>query len=633
MSDKITHECGIAFIRLLKPLEYYLGKYGTSFYGLQKLHLLMEKQHNRGQDGAGVANIKLNMPPGQRYMHRVRFNTDTPIKDCFNTIFQPFKDLESKNVARLRDFNWMKQNLPFTGEIFLGHLRYGTFGGNDVQYLHPVARESNWKTQNLILAGNFNMTNVDELFDSLIKNGQYPMETSDTITILEKLGHFLDDENERIYQEFKAKGYNNEEITKYIIENLDIIKILRQSAEHWDGGYVISGIFGHGDAFVMRDPAGIRPAFYYMDDEIVVAASERPVIQTAFNLKTEQVHELPPAQAMIVRQNGQVSFENFKEPLPKKPCSFERIYFSRGSDQDIYRERKKLGILLTPAILKEIDYDVDHTVFSYIPNTASVSFYGMMKELERIINLSKVDKIKSLGPNPSDEEILKILNHTPRMEKLAVKDIKLRTFITEDSARNDLVAHVYDVTYGVVRPGIDSLVVIDDSIVRGTTLRNSIIRILDRLEPKKIVVASSAPQIRYPDCYGIDMAKIGDFIAFQAALSLLKDNNMDSIINHVYKKCKEQEYSPKEEIINHVKEIYEPFTSEQISQKITQLLTPPDLHAELGIVFNSIDNLHVAIPDHQGDWYFSGNYPTPGGNKTVNKAFINFIENRNERAY
>lgn len=633
MSDKITHECGIAFIRLLKPMEYYLGKYGTSFYGLQKLHLLMEKQHNRGQDGAGVANVKLNMPPGQHYMHRVRYNTDTPIKDCFNQIFQPFKELQKDHVDRLRDFQWMKNNLPFTGEIFLGHLRYGTYGGNSVRYLHPVARESNWKTQNLLLAGNFNMTNVDELFDLLVKNGQYPMETSDTITILERMGHFLDEENERIYQEFKEKGFNNQEITKYIIENLNVVKILRQAAEHWDGGYVISGIFGHGDAFVLRDPVGIRPAFYYMDDEIVVAASERPVIQTTFNLTANQVKEVEPGTALIVRQNGQVLFEEFKKPETKKPCSFERIYFSRGTDQDIYCERKQLGVLLTPAILKEIDYDIDHTVFSYIPNTAAVSFYGMMKELERICNKSKVDKIRALGPNPSDEDLLQILNYTPRMERLAVKDIKLRTFITEDSARDDLVAHVYDVTYGVVRPGIDSLVVIDDSIVRGTTLRNSIIRILDRLHPKKIVVASSAPQVRYPDCYGIDMAKMGDFIAFQATLELLRENNLDSIINNVYKKCKEQESLPKEMIVNHVKEIYKPFTAEQISQKIVQLITPSDIKTTVGVVYNSVENLHEAIPNHQGDWYFTGNYPTPGGNKTVNKAFINFIEKRNERAY
>lgn len=633
MSDQITHECGIAFIRLLKPFEYYLAKYGTSFYGLQKLHLLMEKQHNRGQDGAGVANIKLNMPPGQRYMNRVRYNTDAPIKDCFNEIFQPFKDVDAKNHARLLDFNWMKNNLPFSGEVFLGHLRYGTYGGKDIQFIHPVARESNWKTQSLVLAGNFNMTNVDELFDSLVKKGQYPMAKGDTITILEKLGHYLDDENERIYIEFKKKGYTNQEITKYIIEHLDILKILQQASEHWDGGYVMSGIFGHGDAFVLRDPSGIRPAFYYMDDEIVVAASERPVIQTTFNLKAEQVQELPPAHAMIVRQNGAVSIEQFKQPLPKKACSFERIYFSRGTDKDIYNERKQLGVLLTPAILKEIDYDLDNTVFSYIPNTAAVSFYGLMKEMERFCNISKIEKIKTLGPNPSDEDILKILNHTPRMEKLAVKDIKLRTFITEDSARDDLVAHVYDVTYGIIRPGIDNLVVIDDSIVRGTTLKNSIIRILDGLEPKKIVIASSAPQIRYPDCYGIDMAKLGDFIAFQAALVLLKENNMDSIINNVYKKSKEQEFLPKEQIVNYVKEIYKPFTAEQISKKITQLLTSPNLHSEIRIVYNSIENLHNAIPDHTGDWYFTGNYPTPGGNKTVNKAFINFIENRNERAY
>ncbi len=633
MSDQIKHECGIAFIRLLKPLGYYLSKYGTAFYALNKMQLLMEKQHNRGQDGAGIANIKFDLPPGEKYINRLRSNSSTPIKEIFQKLSAPIIQLAKDHPDRLTDINWLKSNIEFTGELFLGHLRYGTFGKNTLLNIHPFVRENNWKTRNLVLAGNFNLTNVDELFQRLVDIGQFPVETSDTVTILEKIGNFLDDENEKLFREFKSKGYTKKDISGLITDNIKIENILSKASEHWDGGYVMAGLLGHGDAFVMRDPSGIRPAFYYADDEVVVAASERPVIQTTFNLKASEIKEIQPGNALIVRKNGTFFESVCTKPKEKLSCSFERIYFSRGTDEDIYKERKALGAALVPDILKAVDYDIENTVFSYIPNTAAVAYHGLCDELQKFCNGIKREKILALPAGYSAADLDRILAISPRIEKVAIKDIKLRTFITQDNLRDDLVAHVYDITYGSLKPRIDNLVVIDDSIVRGTTLRQSIIRILDRLEPKKIVIASSAPQIRYPDCYGIDMAKITDFVAFKAAIALLKENGLTAIINDVYKKSKAQEDWPKESIVNHVKEIYLPFTDKQISEKIAHLLTAPDILSKVEIVYQSVDNLHTAIPDHKGDWYFTGNYPTPGGNKVVNKAFINYIEGKNERAY
>ncbi len=633
MSEQIKHECGIALIRLLKPAEFYLAKYGTSFYGLKKLHLLMQKQHNRGQDGAGIASIKIDIPPGKKYISRLRSNAESPIKEIFSKVNESFNLATAENPDRLNDPTWLKENLDFTGELFLGHLRYGTFGSNEIGNLHPVIRANNWKTRNIVLAGNFNMTNVDELFNKLVEYGQYPVETSDTITILEKIGHFLDEENEELYQQFKQEGISKKTSSEKIAEQIDIRKILEKSSQQWDGGYAIAGMIGHGDSFVMRDTSGIRPAFYYQDDEVIVATSERPAIQTAFNVPIDKIKELKPGHALIIKKNGSTGEFKYKAPVEKKSCSFERIYFSRGTDRDIYLERKRLGQLLTPTILKAIDHDLKNTVFSYIPNTASVAFRGLAEGLDTFCNSVIKDRILQLGDNLSAKALDDIFKIKPRIEKLAVKDIKLRTFITQDTERDDLVGHVYDVTYGVLKTGQDNLVVLDDSIVRGTTLKKSILKILDRLGPKRIVVASSAPQIRYPDCYGIDMAKLNDFIAFRAAIELLKDNNQQDIINLVYKKCKEQENSPKEEIINHVKLIYKPFTAEQISLKISELLTDKEIKADVEIIYQTIEDLHEAIPGHTGDWYFTGNYPTPGGNKVVNKSFINYIEGRNVRAY
>jgi len=633
MSEQIKHECGIAFIRLLKPLEYYHSRYGTTLYGINKLHLLMEKQHNRGQDGAGVASIKLNVMPGNRYIDRVRSNASAPIDDIFKQIYKPFQDILRNDPERIDDAVWLKKKVPFFGEVFMGHLRYGTFGINNIENLHPVVRYNNWMTRNLVLAGNFNMTNVDELFQRLVQFGQYPVETSDTVTILEKIGHFLDESNETLYHRFKKEGFTKQESTELIAKNLDIKDLLAESSEHWDGGYAIAGMFGHGDAFILRDPNGIRPAFWYKDDEIVVAASERPVIQTTMNVLYDDVHEVKPGYALIVRRDGTVTEEQIKQPAPRRSCSFERIYFSRGTDKEIYNERKRLGSALTKNILSEVGHDLQNTVFSYIPNTAASAFYGLVEELNNVCDQIKSDKILQAGPGITREQLQEIFKLKPRAEKVAVKDIKLRTFITQDSQRNDLVAHVYDVTYGTVRRGIDNLVVVDDSIVRGTTLKQSIIRMLDRLGPKKIVIASSAPQIRYPDCYGIDMAKITDFIAFTATIELLKETHQSDILNEVYKKCKAQESLPKEQVVNYVKEIYDLFTPQQISAKIAQLVTPAGCKAEVAIVYQTIEDLHQAIPDHTGDWYFTGKYPTPGGNKVVNKSFINFIEGKNERAY
>ena len=633
MSEQIKHECGIALVRLLKPLEYYVAKYGSAMWGLNKIHLLMEKQHNRGQDGAGLANIKLDMQPGQRYINRLRSNSASPIQDIFKTVFDKFEKVKAQNTDRLRDVQWLKNNLEFTGEVFLGHLRYGTFGKNDIENLHPVMRENNWKTRNLVLAGNFNMTNVDELFNKLVELGQYPVQTSDTITILEKIGHFLDKENEDLYRKLKSEGFSKRESTQKIESDLDLRKVLNRSSAAWDGGYAIAGMLGHGDAFVLRDPAGIRPAFYYANDEVVVAASERPVIQTTLNVPFEDIKELKPGNTLIIKKNGTYAEVEYKKPVERRSCSFERIYFSRGTDVEIYKERKALGRLLTPAILKAVDFDINKTVFSYIPNTAIDAYYGMMAELHNFCDKIKQDRIIEAGGNLDKEKLEEIFKLSPRMEKVAVKDIKMRTFITEDTKRDDLVGHVYDITYGTIRPGIDSLVVLDDSIVRGTTLKQSIISILDRLGPKNIVVASSAPQIRYPDCYGIDMAKISDFIVFQAAIALLKETRQESVINEVYRKCKEQERLPKEQIQNYVKGIYAPFTYEQISDKVSQLVTPAGINANVKVVYQNIENLHIACPEHRGDWYFTGDYPTPGGNKVVNKTFINYIEGRNERGY
>jgi len=633
MSDFIHHECGIALVRLRKPLEYYIATYGTAFFGLNKLHLLMQKQHNRGQDGAGVAAVKFDIHPGNRFINRIRSNSATPILDIFSQIGSEVKKFEESHPQRLHDPDWLKHHLEMYGELLLGHLRYGTFGGNTVESLHPLIRENNWKTRNLVLAGNFNLTNVDELFMKLIELGQCPVETSDTVTIMEKIGHFLDEENELLYQRFKKEGHEKHMISHLIGQELDVRKILRDSSATWDGGYVITGMIGHGDAFVMRDPNGIRPAFYYADDEVVVAASERPAIQTAFNISTDEVKELSPGHALIIKRDGTFNELPFTTPGPKFSCSFERIYFSRGTDQDIYRERKNLGKFLTPAILKAVNWDIEHTVFAYIPNTAIDAYYGMIEELDNFCDNIKRERLVNLEKDAPASQVDEILQLKPRAEKVAVKDIKLRTFITQDSQRDDLAAHVYDITYGSIRPDTDSLVVLDDSIVRGTTLKQSIIRILDRLGPIKIIIASSAPQIRYPDCYGIDMAKLTDFIAFRAAIALLKETHQEHIINDVYKRCKEQESLPKEKIVNHVKEIYKPFPASRISEKISELLTPQDCRARVEIIYQTIEDLHAACPNNLGDWYFTGNYPTPGGNKVVNKSFINYIEGRNVRAY
>ena len=633
MSDAIKHECGIAMVRLLKPLSYYKEKYGTSFYALNKMYLLMEKQHNRGQDGAGLANIKFDMKPGKRYISRHRSNTSTPIKDVFAHINERFEAEFEKHPEHIQDPEWLKENLPFTGELFLGHLRYGTFGGNSIEHCHPFLRQNNWMTRNLVLAGNFNMTNVDELFDQLVELGQHPKEKADTVTVLEKIGHFIDEENDRLYYDYKEKGYSKYEATPLIAKNMDIQNILFESAKKWDGGYAIAGMIGHGDAFVLRDPAGIRPAHWYMDDEVIVVASERPAIQTAFNVKWEDVKEIKPGYALIMKKDGTVSEKQFREPLEQKSCSFERIYFSRGSDKDIYQERKELGRLVVEPVLKEIEYDTKNTVFSFIPNTAETSFYGMVKGVEDYINTVKIRKILDGKHSIDADEVRDILNMRARVEKLTIKDAKLRTFITDDVHRDDLVSHVYDITYGTVKRGEDNVVLIDDSIVRGTTLKQSILRIVDRLGPKKIVIVSSAPQIRYPDCYGIDMAKLGDFMAFRAAIELIKETKQENILDDVYEKAKAQMELPIEENINVVKEIYKPFTAEQISDKSAEIISPKEINAEVKLIFQSIEGLHSACPNHLGDWYFTGNYPTPGGNRVVNRAFINYMEGKNVRAY
>ena len=633
MSEDIKHKCGIALVRLLKPLEYYQEKYGTWTYGLQKLYLLMEKQRNRGQDGAGLVSLKFDVPPGNKYFNRERSVNASAINDIFEKIYKRFSKIEKKHPKLSTDLNWVKHHVQFAAEVYLGHLRYGTFGDNNIDNVHPVMRQNNWKSRNLVLAGNFNLTNVDELFDLLVELGQSPKDYSDTVTILEKVGHFLDMENQNLFSKYKALGYANADISNLIAKNIDVSKVLREAAKTWDGGYVIAGLIGHGDSFVFRDPWGIRPAFHYHDDEIAVVTSERPVIQTALNVPSDAIEEIPPGHAVIIKKNGEFKVEQVLEPKERKSCSFERIYFSRGSDRDIYRERKKLGELIVPAVLKSIDNDLKNTVFSFIPNTAESAFYGMVQGVETYMINDKKKLIHEIRNDLTEEKLLKIISERPRVEKIAIKDLKLRTFITQDKGRNDMVGHVYDITYGTVKRGTDNLVIIDDSIVRGTTLKQSILKILDRLGPKKIIVVSSSPQIRYPDCYGIDMAKLGDFIAFKAAIALLKDRGKENIIHEVYKKCLAQKGLPKEEYVNYVKDIYRPFTAEEISAKISELLKSKDVKADVEIVYQSIENLHVACPNDTGDWYFTGNYPTPGGNKVASTSFVNYIEGVNTRAY
>jgi amidophosphoribosyltransferase len=634
MSEPIKHECGIAFIRLLKPLSFYHKKYGTALYGLNKLYLLMEKQHNRGQDGAGVATIKLNIEPGKRYISRHRSMTSNAVADIFEYIQKKFADIQKEQPEKMADAEWLKNNVSFTGEVLLGHLRYGTHGNNSVENCHPFLRQNNWMTRNLVIAGNFNMTNVDELLQQLYDLGQHPKEKADTVTVLEKIGHFLDSEVQGLFDQYKREGLDdNAEISRLIGNDLDVAKILRKSAKNWDGGYTISGIFGHGDAFIMRDPVGIRPAYYYYNDEIVVAASERPAIQTAFNIPIDDIREVKPGHALIVKKNGKITEEEFSEPVEKKACSFERIYFSRGSDASIYRERKQLGRLLCPQILAAVDNDIENTVFSYIPNTAEIAYYGLVEGIHKHIKQCQREILLNRAEKITDKELTEVLAMAPRIEKIAIKDVKLRTFITQDADRSEMVAHVYDTTYGIVKNGKDTLVALDDSIVRGTTLKQSILKILDRLKPKKIVVVSSAPQIRYPDCYGIDMSRMGEFVAFEAAISLLKDSGRYQVIVDVYEKCKNSSKLPKEEVQNYVKEIYAPFTDDEISDRIAQIITPKEINAKVQVIYQTLENLHIACPDHKGDWYFSGDYPTPGGNKVVNRAFVNWMEGKNQRAY
>lgn len=633
MSDAIKHECGIALLRLKKPLSFYKEKYGSSFYAIQKMYLLLEKQHNRGQDGAGLASIKLDMEPGERYISRVRSNKTSPIQDIFAQINGRINEELELHPELANDVDALKKQVPYLGEVFLGHVRYGTFGKNNIESVHPFLRQNNWMHRNLIVAGNFNLTNVKELFEDLVRLGQHPKEMADTVTVMEKIGHFLDDEIEDLYLELRDKeGLSKKEATPVIAERLNIARILRRASKNWDGGFAMAGMIGHGDAFVLRDPAGIRPAFYYEDEEIVVVASERPVIQTAFNVPFEDIKELDPGKAIIIKKDASVSFEQILEPLERKACSFERIYFSRGNDAGIYQERKQLGRTMMPMILDELNHDLENTVFSYIPNTAEVSYFGMVEGAQDILNQQKQERILAEKENLTPEKLQEILSKTIRSEKITIKDAKLRTFITDDSNRDDMVEHVYDVTYGVVKP-TDTLVVIDDSIVRGTTLKKSIVKMLDRLNPKKIIVVSSAPQIRYPDCYGIDMAKMETLIAFNATLELLKDNNMYHLIDEVYAKCKTQENLPDAEVINYVKEIYAPFTDEQISDKISEMLHPDTVKADLKIMFQTVENLHISCPDNLGDWYFTGNYPTAGGNRVVNRAFMNFVEGKDARAY
>ena len=632
MSDEIKHECGLALIRLLKPLEYYHKKYGTALYGLNKMNILLQKQRNRGQDGAGLVTIKLDSMPGTRYISRRRSNSPQYLKDLFEGVFSHFTDISDE---QLNDPAWLKANKPYTGELLLGHLRYGTHGANTIETVHPFLRQNNWITRNLVLAGNFNLTNVDELFSELLSFGQYPKEKSDTVTVLEKIGHFLDDEVQRLFNWFKPEGYSNQQINGLIADHLDVQRLLQRASRKFDGGYVMAGLIGHGDAFVFRDPAGIRPAFYYYDDEIVVVASERPAIQTSLNIRYFQVKELKAGHALIIKKNGAISEECCKDPVTPSPCSFERIYFSRGTDRDIYLERKKLGELLADKILKAIHYDIENTIFSFIPNTAEVAYLGMINGLDQRLNEIKSRQINEhiAAGTLTDEILSKILNQTIRSEKLAVKDEKLRTFIADVASRGEMMSHVYDVTYGIVQNEVDTIVLIDDSIVRGTTLKDSIVYILSTLKPKKIIIVSSAPQIRYPDCYGIDMSKMKEFVAFRALVELLRLDGKSHLLKEVYDRCQEQENIPIEQVTNQVKFLYEQYTDEQISDKISELVTPENIKPEVQVIYQSIEDLHIACPNHKGDWYFSGNYPTPGGMRVVNRAFINYINNSDDRAY
>ena len=631
MSDSIQHECGIALIRLLKPLSYYQEKYGSTLFGLKRLYLLMEKQHNRGQDGAGVGTVKINAKPGETYIHRQRASGNNAIAEIFEKLNK--KISRSGTPEQLKDPEYLRSKVPFAGELLLGHLRYGTHGGNNFNLCHPFIRENNWMSRNLMLAGNFNLTNNDELFNVLVELGQHPSERADTVTMLEKFGHFIDEENQRLFTRYKLEGHDNQKISSMIAIDLNIENILKRSLRDADGGYVMAGLLGHGDAFVVRDPNGIRPCFYYHDDEIAVVTSERPAIQTGFNIPIRDIKELGRGNALIIKKDGSIREVNIIPQAENKACSFERIYFSRGNDKDIYKERKRLGYLLTDKIMKSVNNDFEKTVFSYIPNTAAVSFYGMLDGINDLLNIYKINQIKKIGPEITETQLENILSIQPRRERVAVKDAKLRTFITEDSNREDMVAHVYDVTYGIVKNQEDTLVVIDDSIVRGTTLKKSILRILDRLHPKKIIIVSSAPQIRYPDCYGIDMSKLKDFVAFQAMIALVKNRKLENKLEEVYAKCKAQENLPKEQLQNYLIELYALFSNDEISDQIAKIITPPEINAEVEVIFQTIENLHSACPDHLGDWYFSGNYPTPGGNKVVNKAFMNYMEGNENRSY
>lgn len=629
MSEQIKHECGIAMIRLRKPLQYYIDKYGSPTYAINKLYLLMEKQHNRGQDGVGVANIKIHVPPGHRYISRYRSIEQQPIADVFGKIGKKMKKAKKQAGENYLDANYMQEHYAYTGEVWLGHLRYGTHGTNSIESCHPFLRQNNWRSRNLVVAGNFNMTNVDHLFEILIKIGQHPKEKADTVTVMEKIGHFLDEENQLLFDKYKY-DYNNVEITEKIEQELDLGRVLQRACKDFDGGYAMAGMTGYGASFVARDPAGIRPAYFYADEEVVVVASEKPAIKTAFNVDYAQIQEVKPGHALIIDKQGEFKQQQFIELLPRKSCSFERIYFSRGTDPDIYQERKNLGKMLVPQILEAIDYDLKNTVFSFIPNTAEVSFLGMIEGIDKhLVNERK--KYLQDKDAFNDEELEQLLSFRPRVEKLVIKDAKLRTFITDDQHRDELVAHVYDTTYEVIRKGVDTLVVIDDSIVRGTTLEKSILTMLDRLEPKKIIIVSSAPQIRFPDCYGIDMSRLKDFVAFRAALELLKETRQENILDDVYEQC--QAYTANPEYANFVQKVYAPFTDEQISRKIAEIIKTEKIKAEVDVIYQTVENLHQACPNHLGDWYFTGNYPTKGGNKVVNRAFMNFMEGKSVRAY
>lgn len=631
MSDAIKHECGIALIRLRKPLSFYQEKYGSAFYGIEKMRLLLQKQRNRGQDGAGLATIKLEPNPGEKYISRKRSVASNYLDDLFDQIWYHFSNLKEYQL----DAEWLKNNKPYMGELLLGHLRYGTHSDNSIETCHPFLRQNNWISRNLLLAGNFNLTNVDELFQELVELGQYPKEKSDTVTVLEKIGHFLDDEVQRLHTWYKPDGHSNIQINDLIYENLDIQRLLKRACKKFDGGYVMAGLIGHGDAFVIRDPAGIRPAFYYADEEIVVVASERPAIQTTMEVNFQDIREVKPGHVLIIRKNGDLQEVPFIEPREISPCSFERIYFSRGNDRDIYLERKALGRKLIPQILESVDYDFENTVFSFVPNTAETAFFGMIEGIYESLDIVKTKKIQTLinQGEVDDVALQKIMALKPRIEKLILKDAKIRTFIADSQTRGKLVSHVYDITYGLVKNGVDTLVLLDDSIVRGTTLRDSIIHIASTLKPKKIIIASTAPQIRFPDCYGIDMSKMGEFVAFKALVKLLEERNKTNLLHETYARCKEVEFSSAALAENQVSRLYESFSYQEISEKIAEIVTPPGIETEIEVIYQTISDLHDACPNHKGDWYFSGKYPTPGGGRVANRAFINYMEKKDVRAY